>query len=48
MAADLNAPAALAEVDKWAALASASGTVGSQHDQALASDAIDALLGVRL
>ncbi|WP_457962416.1 cysteine--1-D-myo-inosityl 2-amino-2-deoxy-alpha-D-glucopyranoside ligase [Arthrobacter sp. D1-29] len=48
MAADLNAPAALAAVDKWAAMATTSDTAGSQHDQALASDAIDALLGVRL
>jgi L-cysteine:1D-myo-inositol 2-amino-2-deoxy-alpha-D-glucopyranoside ligase len=48
LAADLNAPAALAAVDRWAAEAISAAAAGSKHDQALVSDALDALLGVVL
>jgi L-cysteine:1D-myo-inositol 2-amino-2-deoxy-alpha-D-glucopyranoside ligase len=52
LAADLNAPAALDAVDRWAERANAAaGTAaeaGCQHDQALVGDAVDALLGIEL
>jgi L-cysteine:1D-myo-inositol 2-amino-2-deoxy-alpha-D-glucopyranoside ligase len=48
LAADLDAPAALAAVDRWAATANAAAETGSQQDQALVSDAVEALLGVVL
>lgn len=48
LAADLDAPAALAAVDRWAANANASAEAGCQQDQALVSDAVEALLGVVL
>jgi L-cysteine:1D-myo-inositol 2-amino-2-deoxy-alpha-D-glucopyranoside ligase len=50
LAADLNAPAALEAMDSWAerANAAAGAGKGSQQDQALVRDAIDALLGVEL
>ena len=53
LAADLNAPSALAAVDRWAAaantaVANTAAAAGSQHDQALVSDALDALLGIVL
>jgi L-cysteine:1D-myo-inositol 2-amino-2-deoxy-alpha-D-glucopyranoside ligase len=48
LAADLNAPAALESIDRWAAAADSVAAAGSQHDQALVSDALDALLGVVL
>jgi L-cysteine:1D-myo-inositol 2-amino-2-deoxy-alpha-D-glucopyranoside ligase len=46
LAADLNAPAALEAVDRWAAAATAAA--GSPQDEALVSDAVEALLGVVL
>lgn len=46
LAADLNAPAALEAVDRWAAAATAEA--GSPQDEALVSDAVEALLGVVL
>ncbi|MCU1436756.1 MAG: cysteine--D-myo-inosityl 2-amino-2-deoxy-alpha-D-glucopyranoside ligase [Pseudarthrobacter sp.] len=46
LAADLNAPAALEAVDRWAVTATAEA--GSPQDEALVSDAVEALLGVVL
>ena len=48
LAADLNAPAALAAVSRWAEQANAGETPASGEDQALVRDAVDALLGIRL
>jgi L-cysteine:1D-myo-inositol 2-amino-2-deoxy-alpha-D-glucopyranoside ligase len=48
LAADLDAPAALEAVDRWAALANAAAGAGSRRDQALVTDALDALLGILL
>jgi L-cysteine:1D-myo-inositol 2-amino-2-deoxy-alpha-D-glucopyranoside ligase len=48
LAADLNAPGALAAMDRWAAAANSAASAGCRHDQALVSDAADALLGVVL
>lgn len=48
LAADLNAPAALEAVDRWAAKAVAAAEAGSPEDEALVSDAVEALLGVVL
>lgn len=48
MANDLDAPAALAAVDRWADLALAGGSEVSGADRTLVSDAVDALLGVEL
>jgi L-cysteine:1D-myo-inositol 2-amino-2-deoxy-alpha-D-glucopyranoside ligase len=48
LASDLDAPAALEAVDRWAELANAAAGAGSRHDQALVTDALDALLGVVL
>ncbi|MCE3291723.1 MAG: cysteine--D-myo-inosityl 2-amino-2-deoxy-alpha-D-glucopyranoside ligase [Arthrobacter sp.] len=45
---DLDAPAALAAVDRWADLALAGPAEPSTADQALVRDAVDALLGVEL
>jgi L-cysteine:1D-myo-inositol 2-amino-2-deoxy-alpha-D-glucopyranoside ligase len=45
---DLDAPAALAAVDRWADLALAGQAEPSAADQALVRDAVDALLGVEL
>ncbi|ALE92126.1 L-cysteine:1D-myo-inositol 2-amino-2-deoxy-alpha-D-glucopyranoside ligase [Arthrobacter alpinus] len=52
LAADLDAPRALAAVDHWAAQALATATANtsetSERDAALVSDAIEALLGVEI
>ncbi|MET1088690.1 MAG: cysteine--1-D-myo-inosityl 2-amino-2-deoxy-alpha-D-glucopyranoside ligase [Arthrobacter sp.] len=48
LAADLNAPAAVAAVTRWAGQARAAGTPASGEDRALVRDAVDALLGIRL
>jgi L-cysteine:1D-myo-inositol 2-amino-2-deoxy-alpha-D-glucopyranoside ligase len=48
LAADLNAPAAVDAVDRWAEAASAAAGAGSRTDQDLVSDAINALLGIEL
>jgi L-cysteine:1D-myo-inositol 2-amino-2-deoxy-alpha-D-glucopyranoside ligase len=50
LAEDLNAPGALAAVDRWAAesLRSETGSTASSADGALVSDAVNALLGVEL
>jgi L-cysteine:1D-myo-inositol 2-amino-2-deoxy-alpha-D-glucopyranoside ligase len=48
LAADLDAPAALAAMDRWAAAANSAAAAGCPQDQALVSDAADALLGVVL
>ena len=48
LAADLNAPAAVDAVDRWAEAANAAAGAGCGQDQALASDAINALLGIEL
>jgi L-cysteine:1D-myo-inositol 2-amino-2-deoxy-alpha-D-glucopyranoside ligase len=48
LAADLNAPAALAAVDRWAAAAATAAEAGSPQDEALVRDAVEALLGVVL
>lgn len=48
LAADLNAPAAVAAVSRWAQNANHDGGPASLPDQALVKDAVDALLGVRL
>ena len=48
LAADLNAPAAVAAVSRWAEQANADGGPASPADQALVKDAVDALLGVVL
>jgi L-cysteine:1D-myo-inositol 2-amino-2-deoxy-alpha-D-glucopyranoside ligase len=45
---DLDAPAALAAVDRWADLALAGQAEPSAADEALVRDAVDALLGVEL
>lgn len=48
LADDLNAPAALAAVDRWALEALRAGAEGSAEDKAVFSDAVNALLGVEL
>ncbi|KQQ98710.1 cysteine--1-D-myo-inosityl 2-amino-2-deoxy-alpha-D-glucopyranoside ligase [Arthrobacter sp. Leaf141] len=48
LAADLNAPAAVAAVSQWSQQAMSDGGPASLTDQALVSDAVDALLGVVL
>jgi L-cysteine:1D-myo-inositol 2-amino-2-deoxy-alpha-D-glucopyranoside ligase len=48
LADDLNAPGALSAVDRWAADARKQPLAGSPMDQALVSDAVNALLGVEL
>jgi L-cysteine:1D-myo-inositol 2-amino-2-deoxy-alpha-D-glucopyranoside ligase len=45
---DLNAPGALAAVDRWAANSLKQPEAGSAMDQALVSDAVNSLLGVEL
>ncbi|MBT2551799.1 cysteine--1-D-myo-inosityl 2-amino-2-deoxy-alpha-D-glucopyranoside ligase [Arthrobacter sp. ISL-5] len=45
---DLDAPAALASVDSWAALALAGEEAASAADRSLVSDAVNSLLGVEL
>ena len=45
---DLDAPAALAAVDRWAALQARAGRYGRGGARALVSRAVDALLGVAL
>ena len=48
LAADLNAPAAVAAVSRWARSANDAGAAASAADSALVKDAVDALLGIRL
>ncbi|GGH92185.1 L-cysteine:1D-myo-inositol 2-amino-2-deoxy-alpha-D-glucopyranoside ligase [Arthrobacter liuii] len=48
LAADLNAPAAVAAVSRWARHANDSGAAGSPADRALVKDAVNALLGISL
>jgi len=48
LAADLNAPAAVAAVSRWARTANDGGAAASAADRALVKDAVDALLGIRL
>ncbi|MEJ1193384.1 cysteine--1-D-myo-inosityl 2-amino-2-deoxy-alpha-D-glucopyranoside ligase [Pseudarthrobacter sp. CCNWLW207] len=48
LATDLDAPAAVGAVDRWAAGAASAAAAGSQRDRALVSDAVEALLGVVL
>ena len=48
LASDLDAPAALQAVDRWAAEAISAAAAGSRQDRALVTDAVDALLGVVL
>ena len=48
LANDLDAPAALAAVDRWADQARAGHADPSTADQALVRDAVDALLGIEL
>ncbi|ADX73048.1 cysteinyl-tRNA synthetase [Pseudarthrobacter phenanthrenivorans Sphe3] len=48
LAADLNAPAAVAAVNRWAEQALSDGGPASPADQAMVRDAVDALLGVVL
>ena len=48
LAADLNAPAAVAAITRWAGQANAAAGPASGEDQALVRDAVDALLGIRL
>jgi L-cysteine:1D-myo-inositol 2-amino-2-deoxy-alpha-D-glucopyranoside ligase len=48
LADDLNAPGALAAVDRWAAEAQKQAVTASPMDQALVSDAVNSLLGVEL
>jgi len=48
LAADLNAPAAVAAISRWARSANDGGAAASAADSALAKDAVDALLGIRL
>jgi len=48
LADDLNAPGAVAAVDRWAADALKLEATASAMDQALVSDAVNALLGVEL
>ncbi|NUT72300.1 cysteine--1-D-myo-inosityl 2-amino-2-deoxy-alpha-D-glucopyranoside ligase [Pseudarthrobacter sp. C4D7] len=48
LAADLNAPAAVAAVSRWARTANDGGAAASPADRVLVKDAVEALLGVRL
>ncbi len=48
LAADLNAPAAVAAISRWARTANDGGAAASPADSALVKDAVDALLGIRL
>ncbi|WP_411373314.1 cysteine--1-D-myo-inosityl 2-amino-2-deoxy-alpha-D-glucopyranoside ligase [Arthrobacter sp. MPF02] len=48
LAADLNAPAAVAAISRWARSANDGGAAASASDRALVKDAVDALLGIRL
>ena len=48
LAADLDAPGAVAAVSRWARQANDGGAAASAEDQALVKDAVDALLGIRL
>jgi L-cysteine:1D-myo-inositol 2-amino-2-deoxy-alpha-D-glucopyranoside ligase len=48
LAADLNAPAAVAAVSRWARTANDGGAAASDADRTLVQDAVDALLGIRL
>lgn len=48
LAADLDAPAAVAAVSRWAHQANAAAGPASGEDQVLVRDAVDALLGIRL
>lgn len=48
LSADLNAPAAVDAVDRWAEAANAAAGAGCREDQALVSDAINALLGIEV
>lgn len=48
LAADLNAPAAVAAVSRWARAANDGGAAASAADRALVKDAVDALLGITL
>jgi L-cysteine:1D-myo-inositol 2-amino-2-deoxy-alpha-D-glucopyranoside ligase len=48
LAHDLDAPAALAAMDRWADEARQGSQAGAAVDQALVSDAVSALLGVEL
>ncbi len=48
LAADLNAPAAVAAISRWARSANDGGAAASPADSILAKDAVDALLGIRL
>jgi L-cysteine:1D-myo-inositol 2-amino-2-deoxy-alpha-D-glucopyranoside ligase len=48
LAADLDAPGAVAAVSRWARQANDGGAAASAADQALVKDAVDALLGIRL
>lgn len=48
LSADLNAPAAVEAVDRWAEAANAAAGAGCREDQALVSDAINALLGIEV
>ncbi|WP_457950183.1 cysteine--1-D-myo-inosityl 2-amino-2-deoxy-alpha-D-glucopyranoside ligase [Pseudarthrobacter sp. alpha12b] len=48
LAADLNAPAAVAAVSRWARTANDDGADASAADAALVKNAVDALLGIRL
>ena len=48
LAADLDAPAAVAAVSRWARQANDGGAPASPSDQALVRDAVNALLGVQL
>lgn len=48
LAADLNAPAAVAAVSRWARTANDGGAAASADDRALVKDAVDALLGISL
>ena len=48
LAADLNAPAAVAAISRWARSANDGGAAASPADSILVKDAVDALLGIRL
>lgn len=48
LSADLDAPAAVAAVSRWARSANDGGAAASPADHALVQDAVDALLGIRL
>jgi L-cysteine:1D-myo-inositol 2-amino-2-deoxy-alpha-D-glucopyranoside ligase len=48
LASDLDAPAALAAVSRWARQSNSAAGPASGEDQALVRDAVDALLGIRL